>query len=439
MTTTFSLRELTRVSLPVSVVASFAMGSMWQGARQGPPGPVTATEFCLVKDNGEVVGSWTAVDGSSKLSLRDEAGRDRITLAAAADGAAGLVIRDQQDNLRSQWSCSADGEVAFTGYGEDNVARFGVASTDGGGAAMVFYDAKGRCRAHVGTLESGSPSLALFSPKYEPVAMLGSPPANGEAADAALVLYDPDNGRMRASMGVSANGPMISLHDEREQLRSAWAWSSGGGGLTWKDSRGAARGVFGITPGGGVGMLSFDADGDVVHRAPQGFDVSLSGAAGAAPERRGSSHRVEKQARPSPKREAVPAGRGRLPIEEEKIPSFRLPDYGQLVTTASGLQYEVLEQGAGVAPTARDKVVVHFTTWLADGTVVDSSRPRGRPATFDLRRVIPGWAEGLQRMQPGSRYLFRIPASLGYGSKGVRGRVPPDAELVCMVELVSVR
>ncbi|MGD1955495.1 MAG: FKBP-type peptidyl-prolyl cis-trans isomerase [Sphingomonadales bacterium] len=106
--------------------------------------------------------------------------------------------------------------------------------------------------------------------------------------------------------------------------------------------------------------------------------------------------------------------------------------------TDSGLAYEVIEEGTGASPAVTDTVVVHYTGLLKDGTVFDSSRDSGEPATFPLNGVIPGWTEGLQLMKVGSRYKFLIPSELAYGSSGAGGVIPPNADLVFDVELLEI-
>jgi len=107
-------------------------------------------------------------------------------------------------------------------------------------------------------------------------------------------------------------------------------------------------------------------------------------------------------------------------------------------TTSSGLQYRVLEEGGGGAsPQLGDRVTVHYTGTLTDGTVFDSSRTRGRPATFTLGRVIPGWNEGLALMTRGARYELTIPPELGYGEQGAPPKIPGGATLVFDVELLD--
>jgi len=108
-------------------------------------------------------------------------------------------------------------------------------------------------------------------------------------------------------------------------------------------------------------------------------------------------------------------------------------------TTASGLQYEVVTEGTGPAPTAADTVAVHYEGKLLDGTVFDSSIARGQPAVFPLNRVIPGWTEGVQLMKVGSVYNFTIPPELGYGAQGAGGVIPPNAVLLFRIELLGVQ
>lgn len=106
--------------------------------------------------------------------------------------------------------------------------------------------------------------------------------------------------------------------------------------------------------------------------------------------------------------------------------------------TASGLKYEVIEEGDGAMPVASSEVLVHYTGTLTDGTKFDSSRDRGEPISFGLNQVIRGWTEGLQLMREGSRYKLYIPSELGYGARGAPGAIPPNADLIFDVELIKV-
>ena len=88
-----------------------------------------------------------------------------------------------------------------------------------------------------------------------------------------------------------------------------------------------------------------------------------------------------------------------------------------VVTTASGLQYKILEEGNGPKPVATDTVQIHYKGTYLDGTTFDSSYDRGEPAKFVLNQVIPGWTEGLQLMPEGSKFMLWIPENLGYGAR----------------------
>jgi len=106
--------------------------------------------------------------------------------------------------------------------------------------------------------------------------------------------------------------------------------------------------------------------------------------------------------------------------------------------TDSGLQYRVIEEGAGESPKVSDQVVVHYTGKLVNGSVFDSSVKRGEPARFGVNQVIPGWVEGLQLMKVGAKYEFFIPQELAYGEQGSQGAIPPYSALVFEVELIEI-
>ena len=109
-----------------------------------------------------------------------------------------------------------------------------------------------------------------------------------------------------------------------------------------------------------------------------------------------------------------------------------------VITLPSGLQYQVLTEGNGKKPSAKDSVKCHYEGFLIDGTVFDSSVQRGEPAVFGLQQVIAGWTEGLQLMQEGAKYRFFIPYRLAYGEGGAGSSIPPYAALIFDVELIQV-
>lgn len=109
-----------------------------------------------------------------------------------------------------------------------------------------------------------------------------------------------------------------------------------------------------------------------------------------------------------------------------------------VLTTPSGLQYEVLEAGAGASPGADDRVQVHYRGTLLDGTEFDSSYARGEPVVFGVGQVISGWTEALQLMQVGAKYKLFIPSDLAYGAGGAGDLIGPNAALIFEVELLDI-
>lgn len=120
---------------------------------------------------------------------------------------------------------------------------------------------------------------------------------------------------------------------------------------------------------------------------------------------------------------------GEPPIMTESKPPFQ--------ATATGLQYRVLEEGSGRVPTSSSTVTVHYKGWLDDQTTFDSSYSRG-PATFPLNGVVKGWTEGLQLVGEGGTIELIVPSDLGYGKTGSPPKIPPDATLHFLVELIAV-
>ncbi len=117
-----------------------------------------------------------------------------------------------------------------------------------------------------------------------------------------------------------------------------------------------------------------------------------------------------------------------------------MADGNNIVTTDSGLKYEVIAEGDGAQPKPSDRVFVHYVGTLEDGTKFDSSRDRGRPFDFTIGQgqVIKGWDEGVGMMKVGDRRKLIIPPELGYGARGAGGVIPPNATLIFDVELLRI-
>ena len=108
--------------------------------------------------------------------------------------------------------------------------------------------------------------------------------------------------------------------------------------------------------------------------------------------------------------------------------------------TTSGLQIEKLAEGTGATPKTGDRVTVHYTGWLTDGSKFDSSVDRGQPFVFTIGRgqVIGGWDQGVATMKVGDKVRLTIPPVLGYGARGAGGVIPPNATLIFEVELLGL-
>ena len=110
----------------------------------------------------------------------------------------------------------------------------------------------------------------------------------------------------------------------------------------------------------------------------------------------------------------------------------------EVITLASGLQYEILAEGEGSIPTSTDSVKVHYHGTTLDGNIFDSSVRRGEPATFGVTQVISGWVEALQLMPVGSKWKLFIPSDLAYGAQGAGQAIAPHATLIFEVELLEI-
>ncbi len=109
-----------------------------------------------------------------------------------------------------------------------------------------------------------------------------------------------------------------------------------------------------------------------------------------------------------------------------------------VVTTASGLQYQIIKEGTGPKPLPSDKVKCHYHGTLLDGTVFDSSVDRGQPIDFPVTGVIPGWVEALQLMPVGSKWKLFLPSDLAYGDNAAGPKITPGSTLIFEVELLEI-
>ncbi len=173
-----------------------------------------------------------------------------------------------------------------------------------------------------------------------------------------------------------------------------------------------------------------------INGIKDGFDTSMNSAVNKEDMQMLIQSFIMKKQQESQEKAAIDA-QGNLKIGEDFLSENKNKE--GIITTESGLQYEVIEEGTGATPTEEDTVVVHYTGSLLNGKVFDSSVERGEPATFPLNRVIPGWTEAIQLMKEGGKYKFYIPSELAYGERGAGEDIPGNSTLIFEVELIEVK
>ena len=177
--------------------------------------------------------------------------------------------------------------------------------------------------------------------------------------------------------------------------------------------------------------MSVDANAISTQRLMQGLRDALAGKATLGPSAQQSI------------RSMILAARTRVGKQNHAAARAFLARNGKkkgVVTTASGLEYEVLKAGQGSAPKMGDSVTVNYRGTLLDGTEFDSSYKRGQPASFEVGRVIPGWNEALRLMKPGAKWRLFVPPQLAYDLNPPMGApIPPGAKLVFDVDLLRMQ
>jgi peptidylprolyl isomerase len=134
-----------------------------------------------------------------------------------------------------------------------------------------------------------------------------------------------------------------------------------------------------------------------------------------------------------------PTGSTSMPTQPAGPTDIPKPDVsGEPTVTSTGLQIIDIEEGDGQEAVITDRVTVHYTGWLEDGTMFDSSIPRGQPTPLSLDQVIQGWTEGVTGMKVGGKRRLIIPPELAYGEAGFGDTIPPGATLTFDIELVSI-
>jgi FKBP-type peptidyl-prolyl cis-trans isomerase FklB len=185
----------------------------------------------------------------------------------------------------------------------------------------------------------------------------------------------------------------------------------------------------GLNVGQGLRQMSIDANAISTQRLMQGLRDALAGKAKFGPKNQQSIRAMIVAARTQTGNKNHAAARTFLARNGKKK---------GIVTTASGLEYEVLKPGQGNVPGPGDTVMVNYRGTLLDGTEFDSSYKRGQPATFPVDRVIPGWQEALKMMKPGAKWRLFVPPKLAYDLNSPPP-IPPGSLLIFDVDLIGVQ
>ncbi|MBX3397048.1 MAG: FKBP-type peptidyl-prolyl cis-trans isomerase [Phycisphaerae bacterium] len=178
---------------------------------------------------------------------------------------------------------------------------------------------------------------------------------------------------------------------------------------------------------------------DKIESTPVKKDDRADPSTPAAPETPVVIKKVER-VNPDSIKELIAAARAAEKAEQQKMLDLiksKGGDMDKAMKTSSGLQIIHVVEGTGASPKPTERVRVHYTGWLTNGSKFDSSVDRGQPSEFGLNQVIRGWTEGLGLMKVGGKSLLIIPADLAYGASGRPG-IPPNSTLIFEVELLDI-
>jgi FKBP-type peptidyl-prolyl cis-trans isomerase FklB len=203
-----------------------------------------------------------------------------------------------------------------------------------------------------------------------------------------------------------------------------------------KDQKEKISYIIGMDIGTNFRKQSIDIDADILAK---GVKDGLSGAKPiiSEPEAKEVMTAFEKEMRA--RREAVQKTAGEKNKKEGEAFLAENKKKEGVKTLPSGLQYKVIKAGTGKKPAATDTVTTHYRGTLIDGTEFDSSFKRGKPATFPVSGVIPGWTEALQLMEEGAKWQLFVPSNLAYGERGAGQVIGPHTTLIFEVELISIQ
>jgi len=206
--------------------------------------------------------------------------------------------------------------------------------------------------------------------------------------------------------------------------------------LVLKDQKEKISYIIGMEIGGNFKKQSIDIDPDILAR---GIKDGLSGAKPALSEQEAREVMTAFEKEMRSRQEAARKAAGEKNKKEEEAFLAENKKKEGVKTLPSGLQYKVIKAGTGKKPSATDTVTAHYRGTLIDGTEFDSSYKRGKPVSFPVNGVIPGWREALQLMEEGAKWQLFIPSNLAYAERGAGRVIGPHATLIFEVELISIQ